>query len=233
MAPEILTQSGHGRAVDWWSLGALMYDMLTGSPPFQAENRKKTIEKILKHKLNFPHYVTSDSRDLIRKLLRRPVNQRLGSGPEDAEAIKCHPFFRHINWDDVLARRVEPPFKPPLVSEDDVSQFDPKFTSIAPYDSPDDSSLSESQNQIFCGFSYIAPSVLDEVFHSKSRSPIKYGLSPRGAFSPCRASPHFNYESPKPSPMQLEDHIPQAVSNVAQLPRSPAIPVRNRHNVKV
>ena len=48
MAPEILTRSGHGKDVDWWSLGALMYDMLTGSPPFTAENRKKTIEKILK-----------------------------------------------------------------------------------------------------------------------------------------------------------------------------------------
>merc|ERR1719481_1625517 len=48
MAPEILTRTGHGKAVDWWSLGALMYDMLTGAPPFTAENRKKTIEKILK-----------------------------------------------------------------------------------------------------------------------------------------------------------------------------------------
>lgn len=52
---------------------------------------------------------------ICNQLLRRPVNQRLGSGPEDAEAIKCHPFFRHVNWDDVLARKVEPPFKPPLV----------------------------------------------------------------------------------------------------------------------
>uniref|UniRef100_T1DCI3 Ribosomal protein S6 kinase n=1 Tax=Cupiennius salei TaxID=6928 RepID=T1DCI3_CUPSA len=232
MAPEILTQSGHGRAVDWWSLGALMYDMLTGSPPFQAENRKKTIEKILKHKLVFPHYVTPDSRDLIRKLLRRPVNQRLGSGPDDAEAIKCHPFFRHINWDDVLARKVDPPFKPPLVSEDDVSQFDPKFTSMAPYDSPDDSSLSESQNQIFLGFTYMAPSVLEEMVHHK-KSPMKYGLSPRGPFSPRKASPHFSFESPKASPMQFEDHMAAAsISNVPHLPRSPAIPVRNRHNLK-
>lgn len=53
-APEILTRSGHGKAVDWWSLGALMYDMLTGNPPFSAENRKKTIETILKGKLNLP-----------------------------------------------------------------------------------------------------------------------------------------------------------------------------------
>ncbi len=62
MAPEILTRSGHGKDVDWWSLGALMYDMLTGAPPFTAENRKKTIEKILKGKLNLPPYLTPDAR---------------------------------------------------------------------------------------------------------------------------------------------------------------------------
>ena len=73
MAPEILTRSGHGKAVDWWSLGALMYDMLSGSPPFTAENRKKTIEKILKGKLNLPPYLTPDARDLIRKFLKRQV----------------------------------------------------------------------------------------------------------------------------------------------------------------
>ena len=61
------------RAVDWWSLGALMYDMLTGAPPFTAENRKKTIEKILKGKLNLPPYLTPDARDLIRKFLKRQV----------------------------------------------------------------------------------------------------------------------------------------------------------------
>ena len=77
-APEILTRSGHGKAVDWWSLGALMYDMLTGNPPFSAENRKKTIETILKGKLNLPAYLTPDARDLIRRLMKRQVSQRLG-----------------------------------------------------------------------------------------------------------------------------------------------------------
>ena len=57
-----------------WSLGALMYDMLTGAPPFTAENRKKTIEKILKGKLNLPPYLTPDARDLIRKFLKRQVS---------------------------------------------------------------------------------------------------------------------------------------------------------------
>ncbi|NXK68651.1 KS6B2 kinase, partial [Sylvietta virens] len=107
MAPEILVRSGHNRAVDWWSLGALMYDMLTGSasptaapsslgigrgawggrpraflallalhgpprcrpqPPFTAENRKKTIDKILKGKLVLPPYLTPDARDLLKKV---------------------------------------------------------------------------------------------------------------------------------------------------------------------
>ncbi|KAG8192673.1 hypothetical protein JTE90_009701 [Oedothorax gibbosus] len=167
MAPEILTQSGHGKAVDWWSLGALMYDMLTGAPPFQAENRKKTIEKILKHKLVFPHYVTADSRDLIRKLLRRPVNQRLGSGPEDAEAIKRHPFFKTVNWDDVMSRKLKPPYSPDTQSDDDVSQFDSKFTSMAPYDSPDDSSIHSSLNQ-FSGFTYVASPTLDERYRRRN-----------------------------------------------------------------
>uniref|UniRef100_A0A673TRH0 Ribosomal protein S6 kinase beta-2 n=1 Tax=Suricata suricatta TaxID=37032 RepID=A0A673TRH0_SURSU len=114
MAPEILTRSGHNRAVDWWSLGALMYDMLTGSPPFTAENRKKTMDKIIKGKLTLPPYLTPDARDLVKKFLKRNPSQRIGGGPGDAADVQRHPFFRHINWDDLLARRVDPPFRPSL-----------------------------------------------------------------------------------------------------------------------
>lgn len=92
-----------------------MFDMLTGLPPFTAENRKKTIETILKGKLNLPAYLTPDARDLIRRLMKRQVAQRLGSGASDAVAVRAHPFFKHVNWEDVLARRLEPPIKPLLV----------------------------------------------------------------------------------------------------------------------
>lgn len=163
MAPEILTRSGHGKAVDWWSLGALMFDMLTGMPPFTADNRKNTIDAILKGKLNIPAYLATDSRDLIRRLMKRQVSQRLGSGPTDGQAVRSHSFFKNVNWDDVLARRLDPPIKPILRSEDDVSQFDTKFTKQIPVDSPDDSTLSESANLIFQGFTYVAPSVLEEM----------------------------------------------------------------------
>ncbi|XP_047680118.1 ribosomal protein S6 kinase beta-2 isoform X4 [Prionailurus viverrinus] len=88
MAPEILVRSGHNRAVDWWSLGALMYDMLTGSPPFTAENRKKTMDKIIKGKLTLPPYLTPDARDLVKKFLKRNPSQRMGGGPGDAADVQ-------------------------------------------------------------------------------------------------------------------------------------------------
>lgn len=118
-------------------------------PPFTAENRKKTIEKILKGKLNLPPYLTTDARDLVRKLLKRQVSGRLGSVPGDAEPIRQHQFFKHISWCDVFSRKLEPPFKPCLTGEDDVSQFDTKFTKQTPIDSPDESTLSESANMVF------------------------------------------------------------------------------------
>lgn len=189
MAPEILTRSGHGKAVDWWSLGALMYDMLTGAPPFTAENRKKTIDKILKGKLNLPPYLTNEARGLLKKLLKKNVPERLGATPDDAKPIKSHTFFRGINWETTLERKLPPPFKPSLSGDEDVSQFDTKFTRQTPVDSPDDSMLSESANQVFLGFTYIAPSVLDEfnsspwVTEKVPRSPRKFTTSPRWPMS--------------------------------------------------
>ncbi|XP_059537210.1 ribosomal protein S6 kinase beta-2-like [Myotis daubentonii] len=163
MAPEIVVGCGHNRAVDWWSLGVLMYEMLTGSPPFTAENRKKTMDKIIKGKLRLPLYLTPDARDLVQKFLKLNPSQRIGGGPGDAADVQRHPFFRHIHWDDLLACRVDPPFRPCLQSEEDVSQFDTRFTRQAPVDSPDDTALSESANQAFLGFTYVAPSVLDGI----------------------------------------------------------------------
>jgi p70 ribosomal S6 kinase len=208
MAPEILMRVGHGKAVDWWSLGALMYDMLTGAPPFTAENRKKTIEKILKGKLNLPPYLTPDARDIIRKLLKRQANQRLGYGPIDAIPIKSHMFFKSCNWEDVIHRRVEPPFKPTLVGDDDVSLFDTKFTKQPPIDSPDDSTLSESANLVFQGFTYVAPSVLEETFKPhviRARSPRKQ--SSGNLFKTHFSSRTSNFVPTGPSPFGYDSSL--------------------------
>lgn len=187
MAPEVLLRSGHAKSVDWWSLGALTYDMLTGGPPFTASTRKKTIDKILHCKLSLPNYLSPESRDLIKKLLRRQASQRLGSGIEDGLSIRRHQFFKTYNWHDIIGKRVKPPFKPTLISDDDVSQFDTKFTGMTPVDSPDETILSDSANQVFNGFTYVAPSILNEVNNlaqatdqcSRCTTTTQYSISPR------------------------------------------------------
>uniref|UniRef100_A0A673FZU6 Ribosomal protein S6 kinase n=1 Tax=Sinocyclocheilus rhinocerous TaxID=307959 RepID=A0A673FZU6_9TELE len=218
MAPEILMRSGHNRAVDWWSLGALMYDMLTGAPPFTAENRKKTIDKILKCKLNLPPYLTQEARDLLKKLLRRNASTRMGAGPRDAlDVFSCLIITPHRT---LFLQR----------SADDVSQFDSKFTSQTPVDSPDDSTLSESANQVFLGFTYIAPSVLENInekftFEPKSRSPRKLLGSPRTPVSPVKAEgldgwtrgPLFPELPTTTSSLLPPTDTPMEVSNVEQL----------------
>lgn len=163
MAPEILMRTGHGKAVDWWSLGALTFDMLTGGPPFTAENRKKTIDKILKGRLSLPPYLSAEAKDLIKRLLKRHVETRLGTGPEDSEEIKNHIFFRNhiMDWTKVYKRQLDPPFKPNITSDDDTSLFDTKFTKMTPIDSPT-ADIAMSINP-FEGFTYVAPSVLEQI----------------------------------------------------------------------
>ncbi|CAI9742779.1 S6 kinase beta-1-like [Octopus vulgaris] len=140
--------------------------------------------RILKCKLNFPPYLTNEARNLIKKLLKKNPEERLGGGKDDsrpikhlkrnslerndATPIKQHPFFRHINWKDLADRKIEPPFRPNISGDEDVSHFDSKFTRQTPVDSPDDTILSDSANELFLGFTYVAPSVFTELLKSKS-----------------------------------------------------------------
>lgn len=194
MAPEILTRKGHGKAVDWWSLGTLMYDMMTGSPPFVADNRKRTIEKILKSRLVFPRYFKPQAIDLLTRLLRRKEETRLGYGPADADEIKCHQFFQHIDWQRTLDGKTQPPFQPVLRDETDVSQFDSKFTGMTPVDSPVDTSiLGSSASNHFEGFTYVAPSILSDNMDNNSNC--------RNTLSPRRAG-NFNFTDIHMEPME-------------------------------
>ncbi|KAG7266085.1 hypothetical protein CRUP_026722 [Coryphaenoides rupestris] len=225
MAPEILTRSGHNRAVDWWSLGALMYDMMTGSPPFTAENKKKTIDKILKCKLNLPPYLTVDAKDLIKKLLKKNPAQRLGSSGMDCADIQKHLFFRHINWEELLNKRVEPPYRPQLHSEEDVSQFDTRFTRQTPVDSPDDASLSDAAQQALrsvfeglLGFTYVAPSVLESLKEGFSFEPRartrRLNSSPATPISP----PKFSLAGPFKSSEEGGDAPPTSPATPCPTP---------------
>ena len=146
--------SRHGKEVDWWSLGILTHDMLTGSPPFTGNNRKLITERVLKSKLQLKKYLTPNAKDILRKLLNKQADQRLGFGPKDAMAIKEHRFFSGVDFDAVLQRRTKPPFLPALKSEDDFSNFDTEFTSKPAIDSPAGPLPSPSVEDTFLGFSY-------------------------------------------------------------------------------
>ncbi len=139
LAPEILNRSGHGRAVDWWSLGALLYEMLTGLPPFYSSDREKLFHKIRHARLEFPLYLNTYTQDILRGLLTRDPAKRLGSGPGDASDVKSHIFFKDIDFEKLLRREVMPPWQPNVVGSLDTSQFDHEFTSMSifsPSDTP-------------------------------------------------------------------------------------------------
>ncbi|KAJ3196205.1 Ribosomal protein S6 kinase beta-2 [Irineochytrium annulatum] len=140
-APEVLEEKiSYGCAVDYWSLGVMLYDMLIGSPPFTGHNRKKVMEAILKKKLSYPNYISPFAKDILTKLLKKNPAQRLGSGAGGINDIKKHNFFRKLDWESLADRSCVPPIIPQVGSPDDTSNFDAIFTAM-PLDSPPSSIL--------------------------------------------------------------------------------------------
>jgi len=158
LAPEVLKGQGHGTAVDWWSLGTLLFEMLTGLPPFYAQNVNVMYTKILSGELRFPSYISDNAKSLLEGLLTRDPEKRLGSN--GGKEVKEHVWFSDIDWDKLVRKEIDPPFKPKVKSNDDTSQIDPTFTRERPVDSvPEASVLSESVGN-FEGFTYVADSVM-------------------------------------------------------------------------
>jgi serine/threonine-protein kinase Psk1 len=162
MAPEVIQGIKYGMAVDWWSLGALGFDLLTGSPPFTGNNHAKIQEKILKGKLQIPYYLGPDAKDLLTRLLRKEPNKRLGGNmPKDLQTIKKHRFFRKIDWKKLERREIEPPIKPLITDPALAENFDVEFTTLAL--SPvvtrsgfEDMAMDVDAKDPFGGFSFVA-----------------------------------------------------------------------------
>lgn len=178
MAPEVIQGKPYGKACDWWSLGALGYDLLTGSPPFKANNHAKIQEKIVRQKLTLPYFLGPDAKDLLIRLLRKEPHKRLGYHMhKDIETIKKHRFFRKIDWKALARRELEAPIQPLITDPALAENFSTDFTSLAlsPTANDDDrigdmlkqvGLSSESNNtgvndaDIFHGFSFVASSSL-------------------------------------------------------------------------
>ncbi|XP_035154542.1 serine/threonine-protein kinase Sgk2 isoform X2 [Callithrix jacchus] len=157
LAPEVLRKEPYDRAVDWWCLGAVLYEMLHGLPPFYSRDVSQMYENILHQPLKIPGGRTVAACDLLQGLLHKDQRQRLGSKGDILE-IKNHVFFSPINWDDLYHKRLTPPFNPNVAGPADLKHFDPEFTQEAVSKSigctPDTVASSSGASSAFLGFSY-------------------------------------------------------------------------------
>ncbi|KAI9476389.1 MAG: kinase-like domain-containing protein [Benjaminiella poitrasii] len=156
MAPEILLEQKYGRAVDWWAFGVLVYEMLLGQSPFRGEDEDEIFDAILEDEILYPVNMSRDSVSICQRLLTKDPKKRLGAGPTDAVEIKEHPFFYGVNWEDMLAKRVPPPFCPSISGPLDTSNFDEEFTRERPALTPINNLLNRVEQQEFQSFSYVA-----------------------------------------------------------------------------
>jgi len=157
MAPEVLDtnnnlSNGYGRGVDWWSFGTILFEMIAGMPPYYNRDHTAMVKAIRTKPLGFPPNFPRPAQDLVAKLLNRDPTKRLSNGLE----IQKHEWFADINFDDLLLKKIDPPFKPFIASPTDLKYFDPEFTEeMSPLMSYVDTKLSETLDEkFFGGFTY-------------------------------------------------------------------------------
>lgn len=124
LAPEIIQSKGHGKAVDWWALGILIFEMLAGYPPFFDENPFGIYQKVLAGKIDFPKHIHPRAKELIKRLLTHDRAKRFGCLKNGAEDIQCHKWYKAVDWKKLEKRDVVTPFIPSVRSADDTSMFD-------------------------------------------------------------------------------------------------------------
>jgi len=116
LAPEILKKLGHNHAVDWWSLGVLIFEMLGGITPFFNRNRSQLFQNIINNDLVLPEEFSENAKSLLTGLLQKNPELRLGGDKNDAKDIKNHKFFDGIDWEALAKKEVGPYFKPAVKS---------------------------------------------------------------------------------------------------------------------
>ncbi|XP_051871819.1 RAC-alpha serine/threonine-protein kinase isoform X1 [Pristis pectinata] len=161
LAPEVLEDNDYGRAVDWWGLGVVMYEMMCGRLPFYNQDHEKLFELILMEEIRFPRTLSPEAKSLLSGLLKKDPEQRLGGGYDDAKEIMQDKFFAGIEWEDVYQKKLCPPFKPQVTSEMDTRYFDEEFTAQTITITPPDrdgsmESIDNERRPHFPQFSYSA-----------------------------------------------------------------------------
>uniref|UniRef100_A0A914MTW7 protein kinase C n=1 Tax=Meloidogyne incognita TaxID=6306 RepID=A0A914MTW7_MELIC len=130
LAPEVLTENSYTRAIDWWGLGVLIFEMLVGEPPFSGADEEEIFDSIVNDEVHYPQFLSIESIAIMRRLMRKKPEKRLGASEEDAKEIKKQRFFVHIQWEweKLLSKQIRPKFVPSIAHPEDVSNFDEEFT---------------------------------------------------------------------------------------------------------
>ncbi len=149
LAPEIVMRLEYGKAVDWWTLGSIIYEMLVGAPPFYVENRQELFERIKFDVPKYPSSLSANAKNLIENLLKKDPARRLGTSSK----VRDHPWFEDVNWQALYEKRYEAPFVPRISNEADLQHFDPEFTEI-PINSMSMSGGTMQQFKNFDDFTY-------------------------------------------------------------------------------
>jgi len=158
LAPEVIKGERHSYPVDWWSLGTIVYEMLTGLPPFYCKSVIMMYQKIIKGQLRFPEGISGEAMDFLQQLLDKNPDTRL-CGP----SVREHPFFRSIDWSLLETKQIEPPWAPPVTSPTCTDCIDSNFTSQVAADSlvTAPSWLDYGDDDLFEGFTYVGQSTIE------------------------------------------------------------------------
>jgi serine/threonine protein kinase len=159
ISPEMIAADPYDKATDWWSYGCLIYEMVVGRSPFYAEDQMVVYRSILDDPVPLypPLDTDKDLADFLLSLLDKNQKNRLGSGPRDVEDVKAHRFFKDVDWDQIIKREIEMPWKPFVTSEVDTRQFAEVFTSKDPKMTlEDNTNIGSDIQQELTGFSMIA-----------------------------------------------------------------------------
>jgi len=123
LAPEILLNKGHGKAVDWWTLGILIYEMNAGIDPFTAEDPMEIYQKILKGKIRFPKSFEPNAKSIVKHLVVADLSKRYGNLKNGSADIKNHRWFNFIDWNALVSKKTSVPYKPRVKAPNDTSNF--------------------------------------------------------------------------------------------------------------
>jgi len=124
-APELIASKGHTKAVDWWTLGILTFELLTGHPPFESQSPMQIYQKVNKgiDKVNFPKQCRGTAEELIKDLCKPDPSQRIAMKKGEAANIKAHSWYKGFDWDQMMERTMVVPYKPTVKNAKDAANF--------------------------------------------------------------------------------------------------------------